>query len=204
MWRVRQTAARLSHTVLLEPPCETFLVTRPANIVKMKRNILMLLLLIMTIQVCGQIDRFPAYRLVDVDSLDLKKDVQYLKTIKLTKDQITIYIDSKAFSFTSLPTTDSIFRTTYDKRYDLEISLWEVRNIDADSVNFKIVYTKRNKVKGTQKGKYFIIESLKIAKEDIAGIYVMDQSNRYTRKLSVIELGLLTIIMAGTLLFGSE
>jgi hypothetical protein len=168
------------------------------------RVVLIILLAFAALSAHGQVEVFPTYKWLPVDSLEHMKDTQFLNAIRVTGDTIAVVINSKhyLFSLTS-GKYDSAFISSYDQKFNLKISSWQISKIEDDSVTFKLTYTRVNKVNDSQKGKHYIIENYTIGRDRITGIHVGRLDMKMAKKAAILNLALLTLL-TGTVIMVSQ
>ena len=160
------------------------------------KTLTLLLCLFVTAELFGQIDVLPIYRLVEIDSLSKGG---FVRSLKVRNDMVLVTIDSTPYAFVSSQSEKDVtprFRASFDKKYNLEIRYWEIIKTDPESVTFKIAYSKFSKKYGSQKGKYYTIENLKIERGEIVGVYIADDK---TTKIKFGIAGLSLFVLIGTL-----
>ena len=173
------------------------------------KGLLTILCLVSVIQLYGQFEAFPIYRLIDIDSIQ-PGDYHHIKTINVKNDAVKIDIDGKNYSFISSGSDSNsnhrypTFIAGYDHKFNLEIRSWEIVEIASGYVTFRLAYTKRNKENGSQKGKYYNIDNYRIEKDKITGVYAGHLNKEQNKKLNLINLGfagaviLITALIIGT------
>jgi hypothetical protein len=165
-----------------------------------------ILFLLATIEVYGQIDVFPKYRPVDIYTVE-SKNIRFVKSIEISNDTISIEIGSMTYRFvSSIPDTTRFsyprFLADFNDKFNLEISSWEIVNVEPEYLRFKVSYTKRLKTNGGQKGKYYTIDNLKIERDKIIGLYYPEDIKQ--RKIGWVELTLLALIATVSFLVGDQ
>lgn len=168
-----------------------------------------ILILIIAVQAFAQFEVFPIYRLVNVDSLSSIGDNQFVKSIEVNTDTILIDIGAKTYAFVSSSQNKGskfsvpVFTASFDPKYNIEISSWQLIRIETEYVTFKITYTRRHIKQGGQKGKHYIIDNYKISKDEIVGIYVGEVDKKQRAKTNLINAGL-AIAVIGAVIIGTQ
>jgi hypothetical protein len=170
------------------------------------RTLSTILIWLMTFPVFGQFEVFPTYKLINKDSLTTLNGQQFIKTIKVVSDTIHIDIDFKTYTFVLRHVDNDsklrypVFVADFDSKYDIEISTWEIKTMDTEHAIFKLSYTRRHKRQGGQKGKYYTIDNYELDKGKLLGFYVGEMDERQLKKVSVMNIGLVAIIIGATII----
>lgn len=170
------------------------------------KSLLTLLVCLTVFPVFGQFEVFPTYKLIDKDSISNIDQKQFIKSIKVVSDTINIEIESKSYAFVSRQLDNEskfsypVFVAEFDSKFDIEIFSWEIIGTDSENVTFKLLYTRRYKGQGGQKGKYYIIDNFELNKSELIGFYVGELDQQQAKKVTIANIGLFAIVIAAMII----